>query len=105
MLLVSLKVKYCFPLNALYGFLKSKDYQAWEDFLANLSYEFSVSQEEGLIFLLIKECGDPEQTRLSLDSLPLLQEGFLDVEIHRLSDFKNLHGLFKHSEYHTVTIH
>jgi hypothetical protein len=93
-LLVSLKVQNDFPLEAVLGFLKQKDKVQWEDFLKDFYYEICVCPEQGRLYLLIRDCLDEQKLIDGIKDLPLVKEGFLDLQIYRFSHFQDLDAFF-----------
>jgi hypothetical protein len=93
-LLVCLKVRYGFPVNALYGFLKKKDHETWGNYLRELSFDICVNHAEGCIYLLMKNCGDLLRTKQELSSLPLVKEEFVDINILEFVGFTSLDTFF-----------
>lgn len=98
-LLIRLKVRYGFPVNALYGFLKNNDYEIWKNYLKNISCEFCINQEEGQIFLFVRDCADILEVKNELAALPLITEEFIDIAFLEFANFKSLTRLFESAPY------
>jgi hypothetical protein len=103
-LLVCLKVRYGFPVNALYGFLNKRDHETWGNYLRELSFDICVNQPEGCIYLLLKNCADLIRTKQELCSLPLVKEEFVDIAIHEFVGFTSLDPFFALDPYQTASI-
>lgn len=98
-LLICLKVKYGYPINALYGFLKKTDREEWDSFFKNISYEICVNQPDGLIYILLENCEDLTKFKKELFQLPLIKEEFLEICIFQFLNFESINSLFVHQPY------
>lgn len=92
--MISLSVQYGFPVHALYGFLNDGDHLVWNDYLSDMAHDVSVCEEQGKIYWLVRGCDNIGRLRSGLDSLPLVKEGFLEVQLFEFSAFKELSCLF-----------
>jgi hypothetical protein len=95
-ILVCLTVKYGFPVTAVLGFFERNDRELWEAILGNFYYEMCVCHEEGEIYILIRDCVDEQKLKQALWKLPLVSEGFLEMQFLQFGKFKSLDKLFDH---------
>jgi hypothetical protein len=92
--LVCLKVKYGFPVVAMYGFLARQDFLDWTDYLNKYSNDICFSYLDGYVYWLINDCANMVELKSGLNDLPFFKEEFMELEILPLNVFKSLDCLF-----------
>ncbi len=94
MLLICLKVKYGFHLDSLYGFLQHQDFSDWNTCLGNYECEAGTCAQDGVIYWLIRGCLNREELESVVSKLPLVEDGFLEMQLFELAGFTTFKCIF-----------
>jgi hypothetical protein len=93
-IIIKLNVMYDYPVDAVLPFVLSFDKASWENCLSCYSYEMFMCRQKKQIFFLLRNCADSKSIEGVFNNLPLIREGFFEINIYEGIGIENLDSFF-----------